>query len=135
MWLVHKDVDSAEKAVAQREKERQRHRHSVHGTDGDAVASRNDSQDMSSSLLRMFFTGGAREVPSGLVFPHDKHDKMHDPFDPRQYEKVRNTGTRRMGESYRDAFGGYPKRRRFERIRRFRWWIRRMTSRVRGEAD
>lgn len=135
MWLVHKDVDNAEKVVAKREKERERHRHSINGCSGDALPSRTDSQDMSSSLLRMFFTGGAREVPSGIVSSDKKYERMHDPFGPRHFEKVSKMRTERMGNFQSDAFGGYSKRRRFERLRRFRWWIRRMSFKIRGEAD
>lgn len=135
MWLVHKDVDTAENAVREREKQRERSRHSVNDHHADLHSSANDSQDMSSKLLRMFFTGGAREVPSGFVAPDGKYSRSRDPYVDRYYDKMSKMDSERLADSHRDAFGGYSKRRRFERMRRFRWWIRRMSFRVRGEAD
>eukprot|EP00177_Eucheuma_denticulatum_P000279 GFKZ01000472.1.p1 GENE.GFKZ01000472.1~~GFKZ01000472.1.p1 ORF type:complete len:301 (-),score=28.96 GFKZ01000472.1:131-1033(-) len=152
MWLVHKDVDNAERALVEREKHRQLHRATLRDDKKptDVFSTVQEAQDVSSKLVRLFFAGGAREVPSGYNRNHYAlRGGMRDGGKDRDRDRGRDAGAdawygwdktrgewdRVRQENVYDSFGGYNKRRRFEKVRRFRWWLRRVASRLRGDGE
>lgn len=190
MWLVHRDVDNAERMLKQkeRERERERERHRPRwdiprgravsaATDmryADVFSPRNEAQDVSSKLVRMFFSGeAASPVPhkprstqeSGAQRPRSRFGytgkgsrakgtpngsayEQQERFDGsrglRSFEgwdgvdrkkPLKQNHEGQYVDAFEDDFGGYHKKRRFDKARRFRWWIRRIAFKLKGEAE
>lgn len=111
---MHKDVDSAERGVVGRMK-------------GKELGIMDPVEGGGSSrLVRLFFSGAGGGVVSGKVRRRYDGDRM---------EGVREKEIIEEAVKREDAFGGYKKKRRFERIRRWRWWLRRVAWRFGREQE
>lgn len=178
---MHKDVDNAERMLKQKERERERHRPRWDLPRGRAVSAaadmryadaftpRNEAQDVSSKLVRMFFSGeAASPVPQkprrtqestaprprsrfGYVgkgsraYGYEQQEgQFRDSMGLRSFDgwdgvdrkkPLKQNREGRYVDTFEDEFGGYRKKRRFDKARRFRWWLRRIAFKIKGEAE